>query len=266
MRGGSFFHVNAGKDGKEHKDHSDDQREPFEPEDLDLPGVAAPEGGAQELHRHDGCNGDDGASHASAGSGQGSQPLPFATSFGKSGDHGPVRDIHHGIGDSPEDIGNCGIGRKPSGVQSGRAGKHKKQDHRIGQRTDQEPRAKFAPSGLGTGYDNAHNRIIEGIKNPRGKQDDPHSHRADAQNILIVIEHVAGGEHIDHVLSDCAQAVGNLALHRQFCFFHNVTSFPSLYSSAPSRFAPSDRLRHRRPAICSVRSQCTSLSEGGPQP
>ena len=59
-----------------------------------------------------------------------------------------------------------------------------------------------------------HDWIVECVKYSRSKKYNSHSHGIDAKQILEIIQDVTGREHVDHILTDCAYAIGEFFLYR----------------------------------------------------
>ena len=123
LTGGGFFHGNAAHQLCHCKNYRYDQRHPAEASALAV--------AAECSYQQHGEHGNEGRTNARTGTPYHGEVLPVFWGAGHGGDHGPVGDIHHGIGDTPEDIKYRRIGHKSAAGQRGRRCKHQKQNHCI---------------------------------------------------------------------------------------------------------------------------------------
>ena len=147
--------------------------------------------------------------NTSTGTCYGRQVLSFLSSLCKGRDHRPEGNIHHGICHTPEDIKYSCIGDQSVSGKSGRCCEHQIQYYRIQAGTNQQPGSEPSPSGSGLCHDHTHDRIVKGIKDTGCHQNHPHGKGTDTQDILIIIKHVAGRQHIHHILAYCTKSIRN---------------------------------------------------------
>ena len=248
FRGGVLVDAEDGEGDTDDKQNRHPQGKIAEAEELRLPGTGAAGHCSDGVNCRHGEDCHDGGADAGAGAGERGQVFPLLSSPGERRDHRPVRDIHHGIGDAPENVENRGIGNHATAIQRRRAGKHQKQNSSVGQRSDQKPGAE--PSHLCPGVcdDHAHDRVVQGVENPGSQQNDPHGNGIDAEDVLIVVEDIACRKHVDHVFSDGTRPVGDFlpagecggsAPFLSVCHFSLLWIVPALISDLNGDFCPS---------------------------
>ena len=211
LGGGLLLDVYAGQNSEKNKEESDHDREVFKTDDLDHLGtcIRSCKHIAEHRDEHHRKDRDDRAADAGAGTGDRSKTLTFLATLGKGGYHGPVGDIHHRVSNAPENVGNSRIGDKTGGIKLRRSGEHKYKNDSICQRADQKPGPEFSPPRPGFGDDHAHDRVVKGVKNTSSHQNDAHCDGIDAEQVLEIVQDIAGGKHVNHIFSDSAERIGD---------------------------------------------------------
>ena len=114
--------------------------------------------------------------------------------IGQIGQPGPVRHIHDGVGHAVEDVhhGNVDIQRGALEIEG-----VKQQDKHYGidQCADDQPDPEFSEPGPGVVHDHAHHRIIEGIPDPGGKEENADKGGCKKQSVGE-IQHEEGTDHV----------------------------------------------------------------------
>ena len=160
---------------------------------------------------HDALHGDDGdesRAHAGTGTSQCGQVLTLFATVREGRDHGPEGNVHHGVGDTPYDVGDGGIGHQTASVHCRWCGIHQIQYHSVGNGSDHQPGTELTEAGAGLGDDDSHDGVIESVEHTGGHQDHSHGDGSDPQDVLVIIEDIVCGQHVHHILSHGAEAVG----------------------------------------------------------
>ena len=148
--------------------------------------------------------------------------LPLLTALGEGGDHGPERNVHHGVGDTPEDVERGRVGDESTGAETRRCREHDVQDDAVDDGTQEDPRAEFAPPGPGLGGDNAHERVIEGVEDAGHEQDNAHDRGLDAEDVLEIVQDIGGRQHVADIFAERTDTECRLLSHSQRFLFCNL--------------------------------------------
>ena len=125
---------------------------------------------------------------------------------GQGGNHGPVGNVHQGVGHAPQKVGDGDIRKLPGTAQTGVQEQKDKHD-RVQDRSQQNPRAEPAPAGPGVVHHKPHDRIVDRIEETRGKKQIPDENRADFADVGQ-IEHEKGGDNrVNEILPEGSRAV-----------------------------------------------------------
>lgn len=120
----------------------------------------------------------------------------------------PVRHIHDGEENAPEDICDGDVGNLHVLRERRRAeAEHRHDCHRHGREEDIRP--ELPPLCPGPVHDGAHHRIVESIKDPDRKHDGGHGNGRDQVGIGIEDHYKGADQAADHVLPETREAVGD---------------------------------------------------------
>ena len=207
LRSGFFPEEQAAKHLGNHKAAGHQQRHRFEA----LPLAAA----AKHTHQQHGKHGDNGAAHARAGPSYHRKALPLCRGAGDGGDHGPVGNVHHGIGHAPENIDRREIDHQRGALYGG-SGKQGVEHHRVQQGAAEQPGPESPPPGAGFCHKHPHEGVVHRVKDSGNHQDQAHKGGGQAQHILIIVHHIRGGQGVHHILAHGTDAEGGFLFRVQF--------------------------------------------------
>jgi len=135
--------------------------------------------------------------------------------------HGPEGNVHHRIGDAPENVDDREVDQQ-AGALEVRRRKQRVQDEGVQHGTGPDPRPEASPLGMRLGDDDAHEGIVGGVEDAGDQQDQADVGGGHSENVLVVVHDIGGRQRIDHVLADGAQAVGGCFPGGEFrCLTHD---------------------------------------------
>ena len=241
LTGGGFFHGNAAHQLCHCKNCRYDQCHPAEASALAV--------AAKGSHQQHGEHGDEGRANACTGTPHHGKVLPVFWGAGHGRDHGPVRNIHHGIGDAPQDVHHAEIDHQRRFVQH-RGGKQGVEHQRIEQRAGKDPRTETSPAGAGLCHQNSHKGVVEGIKEPGRHEHDAHKAGRKPQHILIIIHDVRSRQGIYHILAHGTNTKCGFLFQGQF---HTASSFSMVNRTATGWVCGAETVSRASPAVPTVR-------------
>ena len=241
LTGGGFFHGNAAHQLCHCKNYRYDQCHPAEASALAV--------AAKGSHQQHGEHGNECRTNACTGTSHHGKILPVFGRAGHGGDHGPVRNIHHGIGDAPQDVHHAEVDHQRRFVQH-RGGKQSVEYQRIEQRAGKDPRTETSPAGAGLCHQNPHKGVVEGIKEAGSHEHQSHKAGRKSQHILIIIHDVGSRQGIHHILAHGTNAERSFLFQGQF---HTASSFSMVNRSTTGWVCGAETVNTASPAVPTVR-------------
>ena len=241
LTGGGFFHGNAAHQLCHCKNYRYDQCHPAEASALAV--------AAKGSHQQHGEHGNESRTNACAGTAHHGKVLPVFWGAGHGRDHGPVGDIHHGIGDAPQDVHHAEIDHQRRFVQH-RGGKQGVEYQCIEQRAGKDPRTETPPASAGLCHQNPHKGVVEGIKEPGRHEHDAHKAGRKPQHILIIIHDVRSRQGIYHILAHGTNTKCGFLFQGQF---HTTFSFSMVNRSTTGWVCGAETVSRASPAVPTVR-------------
>ena len=168
--------------------------------------------------------------------------LPLLLGGGQGGQHGPVGDVHDGVGHAPEDIDDREVGVLGKAFQTG-VTEHEDHDGRVEQGADENPGAELTPAGAGVVHHKAHHGVVDGVPHPGHQEQVAHKEGVESHGVGEVDHQECGDHGVAQVLAQGAYAKTQFSSGGQFhSFLPSVTyivRFPlvtAVFQTGPRRW------------------------------